>query len=276
MAEDNLKTKLTMLNDYVKVEKPSELERTFPALIIADLSNRTSIVGARTVINSILKTNSSLSPLIVQATTPETLDRDMNHLDLSINDWNYPESGQVKHDLKTGLKLTGYAAKDQRKVIACAVSHLRCWVTLKFLGGGVVFEHDAVVKRKISPSLLEFPQHGIVGLNDPRGATRRSMLFHERVVDNVDKVFPHVYDNEGTRFRISSVPWVDQDHSVPQGLAGNSAYFISQQKASKMISLVKEYGLWPNDAIMCKQLIECKQVFPYMTGLQRIQSTTTG
>ena len=43
-----------------------------------------------------------------------------------------------------------------------------------------------------------------------------------------------------------------------------------------MISLVKEYGAWPNDAIMCRQLIFGLGVTKtYYTKTQNMKSTTT-
>lgn len=276
MADDDLTKKLAMLNSIPVSTKEPELNKLFPALIIGDISNRVSVVGMRNVIDSITETKSNLTPIIIPATTPETLDRDLKYYDMTVKKWNYPAPGKVKNDLRTGLKLTGYLARDERKVIACAVSHYRCWQLLTVLGGGVVFEHDAIVKKKISPGKFQFPHYGIIGLNDPRGATRKSMLYHERTIDSKHVSPVTLEGEEGDKFTITEAPWVDDDRTVPQGLAGNSAYFISQARARTMVNLVETYGLWPNDALMCKQLVSCKQIFPYMTGLQRIQSTTTG
>ena len=73
----------------------------------------------------------------------------------------------------------------------------------------------------------------------------------------------------------SVFPTID-DISVPQGLAGNSAYIIKPAGAKQMIELVDEYGLWPNDAIMCKQLVKGLGVTKkFYTKVQRTRSTTT-
>ena len=70
-------------------------------------------------------------------------------------------------------------------------------------------------------------------------------------------------------------PTID-DITVPQGLAGNSAYIIKPQGAKHMLNLVKEYGLWPNDALMCKQLVPNLYVTrKFFTTVQHTRSTTT-
>ena len=49
--------------------------------------------------------------------------------------------------------------------------------------------------------------------------------------------------------------------------------------ARTMFKLIDEHGLWPNDALMCKQLLGdhlLKVAYPYYTALQGIKSTTQG
>ena len=68
---------------------------------------------------------------------------------------------------------------------------------------------------------------------------------------------------------------IDEGH-VPQGLAGNSAYIMKPSGAKKMLDLVAQFGLWPNDAIMCRQLIPTLGVSKTsFTGVQGLPSTTT-
>jgi len=63
---------------------------------------------------------------------------------------------------------------------------------------------------------------------------------------------------------------------VPQGIAGNSSYWINPQGAQIMIDLTKEYGAWPNDALMCRQLVtSLGQSKKYYTYVQGLQSTTS-
>ena len=103
---------------------------------------------------------------------------------------------------------------------------------------------------------------GILGLNDPRGATRKSQLYHEKVVSQ--KSSP-----------VAEVPWIDSK-DIPQGLAGNSAYIIKPSAAEHLIEKIKHIGLWPNDALMCKQLFPwLQQAYPYYTTVQGIKSSTT-
>ena len=71
------------------------------------------------------------------------------------------------------------------------------------------------------------------------------------------------------------IPTVD-DYNIPQGLAGNSAYIIKPGGAKKMLDAVKEYGMWPNDALMCKQLIKKMGVTKELyTRVQGLPSSTT-
>ena len=74
---------------------------------------------------------------------------------------------------------------------------------------------------------------------------------------------------------IQPVPTIDE-FNIPQGLAGNSAYIIKPSGAEKMIELVFKYGLWPNDALMCKQLVDKIGVTKtFYTRVQGLTSTTT-
>jgi GR25 family glycosyltransferase involved in LPS biosynthesis len=61
-------------------------------------------------------------------------------------------------------------------------------------------------------------------------------------------------------------------------LAGNSAYYITPYGARKMLAMADEFGSWPNDALMCKELLNRSigVVYPYFTKVQNIKSTTTG
>ena len=257
-------------------EKVGYITKKYPAIIISDLNDHKSIVGVRRLLKSIDDTKSELQPIILPATVPATLERDLAHFKKTLADWKYPPAGETRIDIKSGLKLTGYQARDQRKVIACMVSHMRAWQLLLQSGGGVVFEHDALVVRSISCSALQFSSKGIVGLNHPAKATRKSQLYNDRVIERSQKPrYPALVYN-GISYRVVEAPQVDANLDVPQGIAGNSAYFISKKSAYQMLQLTKELGLWPNDALMCKQLIPCNQVFPYMTTLQDMQSTTTG
>jgi GR25 family glycosyltransferase involved in LPS biosynthesis len=222
--------------------------------------------------------------VIVPATTPETLKRDLGLFHLEKKDWKYPRKGEKRIDLATGLHLTGYGANDVEKVISCMVSHMRCWMfCLTTQYPAIILEHDALFVNKFNafhditkdlPNKYDIlNSYGIVGLNNPKGATRKASIYYDEVLK----------ESENSEVRLSGhkvidAPWVDDNKDAPQGLAGNSAYYISNKMAQKLLVKIKEIGLWPNDALMCKQLFsnQIKQMYPFMTELQGVKSTTQG
>ena len=126
----------------------------------------------------------------------------------------------------------------------------------------MIMEHDCEWIRPFDVDLVVKSKYNIVGLNDPIGATRKALVFNDVIQKR---------KNES----IIDVPIVD-DIKVPQGLAGNSAYMIKPKGAEQMLTLVQNYGLWPNDAIMCRQLVKGLGVSKkFYTTVQRLQSTTT-
>ena len=191
------------------------------------------------------------------AIVPDEVDGLLRMFDIQ---WNYPWDKPIL-DIATGLKKSPYPTKNPKARIACALSHYTLWQMCVALKEPiVVLEHDAIFTRDIDfdPSQFKFD---IIGLNDPRGATRKSGDFHAKV--------------QAQDARIVKVPWID-DQQVPQGLAGNSAYIIKPEGAKKLMELVKSCGLWPNDAIMCRQLIPTLGVTKtYYTKVQGTRSTTT-
>ena len=51
---------------------------------------------------------------------------------------------------------------------------------------------------------------------------------------------------------------------------------IKPSGAIRMLKLVEEFGLWPNDAIMCRQLFPDLYVTrKFYTTIQNLKSTTT-
>ena len=179
--------------------------------------------------------------------------------------WNYPWTKEVL-DLATGLKKTPYETADPKNRMACFMSHYRLWKKcVEDNEALIVLEHDAKFIRKLDIDLQRATSYDVVSLNDPRGATRKAALYDELIqINRYDK-------------HVVTVPWID-DYNTPQGLPGNSAYYITPRGAEKLIGLVKEYGAWPNDAIMCKQLMPkmlgCLK--DYATTIQkRFKSTTT-
>ena len=250
----------------------NNLDTHLGAIIIADLNDHVSTVACRNVLQSIKVTKSKLIPVVLQATTPETLDEDLKAFGLTKNDWTYPKRAHEKKiDIKTGLHVTGYAAQDLDKVISCTVSHMRAWYYSIMANAPIcVFEHDAYLTRKLDYH-PNFKKIGIVGLNDPRGATRKSGVYFDKVIHSPFR------EEGGGGLTYTPVPWVDDSQDQPQGLAGNSAYIISPQAAKKFLDKINDIGLWPNDALMCKQFFPyMKQAYPFYTKLQGVQSTTQG
>lgn len=175
--------------------------------------------------------------------------------------WDYPWEGE-ETCLKTGLRLSAYQTRDPLARISCAVSHYRLWQKCQNENEPIlVLEHDAQFMKKLNPNYILESKYNIIGLNDPIGATRRSRQF-DSIVKNC-------------KTDICKIPNVDS-FDVPQGLAGNSAYIIKPKGASAVIAAVDDYGLWPNDAIMCKQLVKRMGVTKqYYTFVQGLPSTTT-
>lgn len=175
--------------------------------------------------------------------------------------WTYPWE-HYTHDFNTGLKLSAYPTKDKKKRIACFLSHYLLWEKCVELNEPIiVLEHDAEWLRKFDPTEVLESKYNIVGLNSPVRATRRADVFNTQIEFRTDSIQP--------------VPTVD-DITIPQGLAGNSAYLIKPAGAKALIDKVHEVGAWPNDAIMCRQLIQKLGVTKiYYTKVQGTPSTTT-
>ncbi len=191
------------------------------------------------------------------AVTPTDVHQTLKLFDLT---WNYPWKKE-EIDNHSGLRKYPYQTSNKDARIACAVSHYLLWEMVAVLGEPVlVLEHDAVFTNELDFSIMD-TKFDILGINDPRGATRLSQVFHEKIQASLSDYQP--------------APMIDIP-IVPQGLAGNSAYIMKPQGARHMISLVKKHGLWPNDALMCKQLVPNLGVTrKYYTKVQGTRSTTT-
>ena len=175
-------------------------------------------------------------------------------------DWTWPWIGE-QLCFKTGLTMSAYQTVDPNKRVACFMSHYRLWQKCVELNEQIlVLEHDAQFIKKL-PADIDIGSFDIVGINDPRGATRRSREFYNNIVHRENDVQP--------------VPQIDA-WNVPQGLAGNSAYIIKPRGAKDLIAKVKEIGAWPNDALMCYQNIANMGVTKtFYTKVQGLPSTTT-
>lgn len=176
--------------------------------------------------------------------------------------WTYPTE-EKRIDPISGLTLTPYVTADLNKRISCFLSHYYLWERCASLNEPcMILEHDVLFLDRVDVDEILNSPFSVVSLNDPRGATRLSGVYHSLLQLSENPIAP--------------VPTIDQS-TVPQGLPGNSAYIIKPFAASLLIDLVDKVGAWPNDAIMCKQLMPdqlgCST--RYYTTTQRIQSTTT-
>ena len=228
------------------------------SFVIRVEGNSVSEKGAENLINSSKKVNNDFDIELFDAVTPNMTNTIMLGNGLK---WKYPWEGQ-ETDLKTGLIKSAYPTKVKENRIACALSHWILWQQCrKDNVPFIIFEHDAIFIEKLDPTFIfENKNYDIVGINSPAAATRRSHQFHDIIQSRPAWVQP--------------VPDIDE-FNVPQGIAGNSAYILKPDGANNLINAVKEHGLWPNDAIMCKQIIPKMGVTKvYYTRVQGLPSTT--
>ena len=203
-----------------------------------------------------------------EATQPADINKHVMETFGKIVPWTWAQDHFTEGlDLRTGLYKRMYQATDQRRVVACGLSHFRLWKEcVKRQECITILEHDAKLIRPFDPADLQGTFWGAVGLNDPRGNTRKGTKFHS-IVEQY---------GEG----IHRVPVIDEptEPPLPMGLAGHSAYVITPDFAERILAEIEVTGMWPNDAIMCRQLFprDLKVVYPYYTVVQAGISTTTG
>ena len=239
------------------------MEMPITCKVITMTDNKVSMEAFGKLQDSSHSVGNDFRPEIFEATIAENAE---DHLSKLLLEWNYPWEGVVT-DLKTGLKKSAYPTRNRLNRIACAISHYRLWaVCVKTNKPMLIMEHDAIfIQRLRYDNLLEDKHYNIIGINNPIGNTRKSHEFHKILQQSVDR------ENTG----IVPVPTID-NFDIPQGLAGNSAYIIKPKGARMCIKAASEHGLWPNDALMCKQLIPHMGVTKaYYTNTQRVVSTTT-
>lgn len=230
------------------------------AYIITMSHHANSLAMSKALKESVFKTESVINLHHFEAVVPTTI----AFATKEIFGKNIPWTWQEGNDFKTGLYKRPYVANDEARVVACALSHFSLWK--KCADGNesiMVLEHDAKFIRKFDIS--DLPDNwGALGLNDPVGNTRKGRLFDQKVKEM----------GEG----IHRVPVIDSPNEppLPMGLAGNSAYIIKPEAAKEVLETVADVGMWPNDAILCRQLFRwLKVINPYYTIVQRGLSTTT-
>ena len=223
--------------------------------------NEVSEEGYRVLSESFWEVENEFSLEKFKAITPSNVNKAMIKDNIK---WNYPWEGQIT-DFSTGLIKSAYSTQNPKARIACALSHYHLW---KSCASGsdnyLILEHDSIFTRQLDYHAINKSHKLIISINNPRFATRRA-------VDYLNTIKSSAPDKGGVVF----APTIDNPN-IPQGLPGNSSYIIKPDGAKKMLQLVQEYGLWPNDALMCKQLIPqigCTQRF--YTRVQGIRSTTS-
>ena len=228
------------------------------AFVITIPDHEVSQKAAQICIDSSQKVGNDFDIEIFDAVTPKRVNKLMRDWRLQ---WNYPWEGEV-FDFKTGLKKSAYATVNREARVACALSHYTLWRScasgsLPYL----VLEHDAKFIAKLDNNILENPKYLIIGINNPLFATRKAKVFKDVVDQSKHEIVP--------------APQIDT-YEVPQGLAGNSAYIIKPKGAQLMLKLVEDHGLWPNDALMCRQLVRGLGVTKkFYTEVQGTPSTTS-
>lgn len=225
------------------------------AFVITLFNDKYSLASAENTLKTARQMNDNLHIEMVRAVTPDKI---------KDSTYSYPKEGETS--TYEGMTLTGYKAKDVGKKVACSLSHMYLWNKCVEMDEPImILEHDAVFTRKFRlGKLLDAIEDGdIVMINDPRGATRRGTVYHENII-RWDKGL-NTIDGVNT-----------PDENVPDGLAGNSAYIITPSAAKKAIELQSSIGIWPNDALLCKQLFprQLKSYYPYITKVNQLKSTT--
>ena len=279
--------------------------------IISLMNNSQAQYTTRNLLHSINITKSLVQPFIVPATTPETIESDIKYnFSKEYSSTLYDKTGKIRYtwpktpaedgiDFSTGLYKRTYAAADWRKVLACSISHMKLWQHCIDLDEPIlILEHDAYFVAKLeyidiamcgkkdengkyygSPykrhlEMIGEWSGGICGINDPRGATRKSDIYHLKLLNMCGQTKNIINGVMG----INTVPYVDEpgDIPLPSGLPGNSAYIIKPWAAKKLLEKTSEIGIWPNDALMCRQFFPWLQhYYPYITKVQGSTSTTT-
>lgn len=230
------------------------------AKVITLSADKESFAGANRLIDSSNHHKNDFTIDKFKASVPESIVDEFQELGIK---WNYPWTQEVL-DMQSGLMKRPYETRDPLRRMACFMSHYHLWkMCADEEEEYLIFEHDAIFQRHFDLEEVRSSRFQIVSLNDPRGATRLSREYHT-ALQNYNK-------------QVVSTPYIDDNLQTPQGLPGNSAYWITPTGAKKLLNLVKEYGAWPNDALMCNQLMPTMLgcIKNYATHLQPMKSSTT-
>lgn len=228
------------------------------AYAIVIKGNETSERGYRILSASSESVGNKFEINCYNAVTPDNVEQIMHDSDVK---WNYPWEGEII-DFETGLVKRAYQTGNPLKRMACSMSHFELWQKCYELDEPLlILEHDSMFVRPLDFNIQD-TKYNVLGINNPMFATRKAGKYHDIIARSYDKYIP--------------VPYIDDDIKVPQGLAGNSAYILTPRGAAHLMTLVYRLGMWPNDAIMCKQLMSKMGVTRnYYTRVQGLPSTTT-
>lgn len=154
-----------------------------------------------------------------------------------------------------GMVHKPYGGNHDRRV-ACFISHYELWMLCASLDEPfLILEHDAVFVRPFK----EFEFESVCMINDPLGATPRGDWWNEQMVKRGPGVWPKTRVFDDTR---------------PDGLAGGSAYVINPAAALRLMDLAHNVGAWPNDALLCRQLVDgLQEHYPFITEVRPERST---
>ena len=226
------------------------------AIVIKD--NEVSENAYKALRESSTKVKNSFNIERLDATTQEFANVTLRGAGLK---WSYPWEGQ-SIDFASGLTLKAYPTRYKERRIACFMSHYRLWHKVVSTNEPIlILEHDAQFVQKLDYQYILDSKYDIIGINNPLMATRKARVFHDLIKQHPQEIQP--------------IPDIDE-FNVPQGLAGNSAYIIKPAGAKNVLDAAEQYGAWPNDALMCKQLVPRMGVTrEFYTKVQGLPSTTT-
>ena len=278
---------LEIIHEMFPDERPTlekVLERTkntMKAYIISITNDHDSTVATRRLLLSIKDTRSNIEPFVFDAVTARNVktvhERLFGKSTIKRVSYTYPLEGETRYDMKTGLELSGYKTRDINKRIGCFLSHYTLWKNCIEADKPImILEQDALFTNRFDYGIIKESFKGdILGLNNPIGATRLASVYDKTLKDIWE--FRSSKRKQNPKYDVYEAPWVDKNKMIPQGIAGNSAYIIKPAGARKLIELTAEHGIWPNDALMCKQLMPGKlqHIYPYITKVQGGKSTTS-
>ena len=229
------------------------------AFAIVIKGNDVSESGFKRLLESSKRAENSFEIERFDAIVPPDVDRLMEEHHL---EWTWPWD-RARFDEKSQIRMHPYGNRNPKRRIACFLSHYLLWLKCSAINEPIlILEHDAEFIKQFDPKHALASHYGAIGINDPRGATRRANVFHDIVQAAKEEVLP--------------CPIIDK-MEIAQGLAGASAYVIKPETAYNVRYACKEYGCWPNDAILCQQIIpnQLGVTKKYYTKVQGLFSTTT-